>query len=478
MKNNKIYIILMLVVISCSPYMQAQCYPNQIVTSTFATGGNGLYLNKIVWLTWGANNQSHTYGLSNQTLQNGETSYASINLGGNKYFCLQATLKNITPNAPIQSYIPGNYTGDSLDDLYNIGGAGTNNQMVSGIKNENSGSTSRFSVECKAFLDGNPVRLKGLVVADAESLASSEEIKASANGEWKIVEVKKNLNAGAYRAEKTQNGTEQQIRFYQGNDNNTAAISILSFSENAYATEANDYAVEFNVEIKGSGLTAIALGIILPEVDGGDALEIYGNPLHIIDKTSFNDDQIALNSPKNLNTSNYQPAQEVQVTNLSHIGSEIPDTDQSTQYSIDALGDDNDGGSINEEDALPAELKRFSHENFNYKAEENFEMQVPYYALKASFLQGWIDFNLNGVFETSEGVMVEVPAGTGTATLNWVVPNDVVLAPTYVRLRLSENYYGNLTPEATLLKGEIEDHRMYVVKPVLVNPSIPSVIQE
>ena len=74
--------------------------------------------------------------------------------------------------------------------------------------------------------------------------------------------------------------------------------------------------------------------------------------------------------------------------------------------------------------------------------------------------------------------MQALTPGTGTATLSWTVPNDVKILPTYLRLRLSDNYYGMLTPENTLLKGEVEDHRMYVVKPAMVNPFIPSVTQE
>ena len=83
-----------------------------------------------------------------------------------------------------------------------------------------------------------------------------------------------------------------------------------------------------------------------------------------------------------------------------------------------------------------------------------------------------------GVFEDGEGAVQALPAGIGTTTLSWVVPNDVVIRPTYMRLRLSDNYYGTLTPETTLLRGEVEDHRMYVVKPAMVNPFLPSVTKE
>ncbi|MAN26414.1 MULTISPECIES: CshA/CshB family fibrillar adhesin-related protein [Mesonia] len=457
----------------------AQCYPGNIVTSTFATGGTGNYLDRIIWLTWGAQSSADIYGKEGEVLNNGETSYASIQLSQNKYFCLQATIDNINPSSSIESYIPGNFVGDSMDELYNIGGTGNNNQLVAGIINADGGDTATFTVSCQAFLDGNPIRIKGLVIADAESLASSEEIKVSSDGEWKVVEVRKNIGAGPYQINKSNiGGGLQRVRFFNGNDNNTAAITILSFNETAYDTEVNNYEINFDVEIKGAGLTAIALGLLVPELDRGDAPDTYGDVLHIIDKTTFSDDQVPVGTSVNLNADTYTPASEIPETNISYLGSVSPDKDLDEQYTIDALGDDNDGGNVNEEDALPANLKRFYYRNFNYVAGKTFEVEVPYTTIDDSYLQGWVDFNVNGVFEDGEGVVQALPAGIGTTTLSWVVPNDVVIRPTYMRLRLSDNYYGMLTPETTLLRGEVEDHRMYVVKPAMVNPFLPSVTKE
>lgn len=474
---NKIYLIAILLFIPINSF--SQCYPGNLVTSTFATGGTGNYLNRIIWLTWGAKSSTDVYGLTNQILNNGETSYASIQLSQNKYFCLQATLNNVSPASSIKSYIPGNYNGDSMDNLYNIGGVGNNNKMVAGIINAQAGTTVNFTVNCQAFLDGNPVRIKGLVIADAESLSPSETLKVSADGDWKVIEVKKNLGAGHYDLEKTTiAGGLQQVHIFNGNDDNTAAVTVLTFKDTAYDTEINNYEISFNVEVKGAGLTAIALGLLMPELDAGDAPESYGEALHIIDDTEFSSDQIPLGATVNLNTSTYTPASEVQLTNISYLGTESPDRDFVMQYSLDALGDDNDGGTLNEEDVLPAHLKRFYYRNYNYIAGETFQVDVPYTAVDTSYLQGWIDFNINGTFDIGEGVMQILAPGTGVATLSWVVPNDVIIRPTYLRLRLSDNYYGTLTPEYTLLKGEVEDHRIYVVKPAMVNPFIPSVTKE
>lgn len=475
---NKYIVSIFFLLVGIS-YNYAQCYPGNIVTSTFATGGTGNYLDRIIWLTWGAQSSADTYGKTNQILNDGETSYASIPLSQNKYFCLQATIDNVTPSSSIKSYIPGNYTGDSMDNMYNIGGAGNNNQMVAGIINANSGTTVNFNVNCQAFLDGNPVRIKGLVIADAESLSSSEELKVSSDGDWRVIEVKKNLGAGTYEILKSNiAGGLQQVHLFNGNDNNTAAITVLSFNETAYDTQTNNYEINFNVEIKGAGLTAIALGLLMPELDRGDAPDTYGEALHIIDNSVFTADQVPIGTTINLNTNSYTPAVEIPATNVGYLGNVQPDPDSASLYSIDALADDNDGGNLNEEDVLPPNLKRFYYRNFNYIAGENFQVDVPYKTVDPSYLQAWINFNVNGVFEPAEGVMQTLAPGTGTTTLSWTVPNDVVIRPTYMRLRLSDNYYGMLTPETTLLKGEVEDHRMYVVKPAITNPFIPSVTQE
>src|SRR5690606_5187967 len=83
-----------------------------------------------------------------------------------------------------------------------IGGVGSANQLVSGIRNLTDDRTVSMRIVCKASIDGVPIRLAGLVVADAESLASNEFIHATADGEWTLVEVNKNLGEGAYNVRK------------------------------------------------------------------------------------------------------------------------------------------------------------------------------------------------------------------------------------------------------------------------------------
>ncbi|RAJ31875.1 DUF7507 domain-containing protein [Pedobacter cryoconitis] len=77
-------------------------------------------------------------------------------------------------------------------------------------------------------------------------------------------------------------------------------------------------------------------------------------------------------------------------------------------------------------------------------------------------LVGWVDFNKNGIFEPSEGVVVNVPNGATIATLNWTGISNLTAGITYARLRLST---GNLTTSTTggaAINGEVEDYSLLI----------------
>src|SRR5690606_9105607 len=122
----------------------------------------------------------------------------------------------------------------------------------------------QITIKCSATLNGMPIRLPGVVFADAESLAGSEYIHATADGDWNLVEVKKNTGQDPYyvRKENISGSTRKTMKFLQGNDNNTMAVAFLKFNESAYDKTGSDpdFAVTIDADLKGSGLTAIALG--------------------------------------------------------------------------------------------------------------------------------------------------------------------------------------------------------------------------
>src|SRR5690606_6074682 len=119
------------------------------------------------------------------------------------------------------------------DDLYNIGGTGSSNQLISGVHTGVSGLGATFTLKCSSTLNGLPFDLKGVVMADAESLAASESLQATAKGTWTIMEM---VKKGNYQANRTiaANGNST-IRFHSGADPGSGAVTFLSFDKSAYS---------------------------------------------------------------------------------------------------------------------------------------------------------------------------------------------------------------------------------------------------
>jgi uncharacterized repeat protein (TIGR02059 family)/LPXTG-motif cell wall-anchored protein len=95
-------------------------------------------------------------------------------------------------------------------------------------------------------------------------------------------------------------------------------------------------------------------------------------------------------------------------------------------------------------------------------------------ATKAMDACGWIDFNINGTFDTGERACTRNIASTATtANLTWVVPQDVKAGSTYSRIRLSHDQI--LMPYGKLASGEVEDYALTVGPPPLTaNPDVTS----
>lgn len=89
----------------------------------------------------------------------------------------------------VETYRSGSYSGDSLDDLYNGGGVGGANTLTYGLANAVNAQTVGFDFSCDTRLNGEPVALGGLVVADAESSNKSQgeyvQARAAAAGPWR-----------------------------------------------------------------------------------------------------------------------------------------------------------------------------------------------------------------------------------------------------------------------------------------------------
>lgn len=427
--------------------------PSLAWAAAYATGGSSPYRNTVLWLTWGGG----ANGVNNVALNDGAMSSIDMPVAAGVNLRVDCRLNTAETNV-LRSYRPGNFGGDSLDDLYNIGGTGTSNQLIAGIARAS--GTSSFSITCTSTLGGAPYRLRGVVMADAESINNSGEfVEASAQGTWNVVEVRKNLaNATPYLVNKSTSGANQVIRFGPGNDDNTAAVTFLSFDNAAHAP--GNLAVNMGFSMRGGGTTAIAIGLLVPYADFGDAPQSYGDAMHVVDDLQFRSDGIPQGASNfNINTAGYTPGG-LAPPLTDFLGSLGPDTEQRSSYSLDALGDDNfpQVGS-REEDAWPTSYRLTV-------MQAGTQINQPVACVGNGSVAGWIDFNRNGVFDATERSGIAACSG-GQANLTWTVPAQVLAGTSYVRLRYSTNAVQIQNPTGVADDGEVEDHRITITAPSL-----------
>jgi alpha-amylase len=132
----------------------------------------------------------------------------------------------------------------------------------------------------------------------------------------------------------------------------------------------------------------------------------------------------------------------------------LVDPDNGHQASPDATGDDFNGS--NDEDGIlysdpivPGAV---------------WPLQVG--ASASGLVDGWIDFNQNGIFEhPAEHITggTSTPVAIGLQTISIAIPTDAVPGNTIMRLRISTA--GSLTPNSYAADGEVEDHRIEIQSP-------------
>lgn len=127
----------------------AMLAPSLAWAAAYATGGSSPYRNTVLWLTWGGG----ANGVNNVALNDGATSSIDMPVAAGVNLRVDCRL-NTAETGVLRSYRPGNFGGDSLDDLYNIGGTGTSNQLIAGIAR--AGGTSSFSITCTSTLGARP----------------------------------------------------------------------------------------------------------------------------------------------------------------------------------------------------------------------------------------------------------------------------------------------------------------------------------
>lgn len=220
----------------------------------FATGGSGAYRNNILWFRWGNNTTS---------IPQGGTTITNSTRVDDQFLRMTCSLSNIAggTGASLMAYRPGDYSGDGLDDLYNIGGTGTANTLGVGLANRVDGASVTARFACSATFGptntgADPVfPIDGLVFADAEQSWSQqgEFVRATLTG------------AGSFRILETFRSSGCQT-------NGTVTIAGSSMTMNGsnplcasgpVAIGFLDGATSADIAMKGGGRSAIALGVMV-----------------------------------------------------------------------------------------------------------------------------------------------------------------------------------------------------------------------
>ena len=139
------------------------------------------------------------------------------------------------------------------------------------------------------------------------------------------------------------------------------------------------------------------------------------------------------------------------IANGLFLGAEV-DHDVQAYTSIDADGDDSHG--VDDEDGVTR--ADGSDINGSY-----FEPDTVHYitvrASKAGYLNAWLDFNINGIFDSSDKIVNAQALVVGDNNISFTVPAGVTVdTTTYFRFRFSSISTLNATQNAN--DGEVEDY--------------------
>ena len=494
------------------------------VAEGFATGGAGRFMNDIQWIQWG--NSTGEALLDTRTASGVKVKEQTRDLGAAGTLTTRCTINNPRAytnenwqlrHSVLEAYIPGGWAGDSLDDLYNVGGAGyfTNpwnptfdinnpaadtyenpNTMVIGIKNRENHANVSFDFECHAYLDGVEVPLQGLVFADAEASSNTGTAQQypgqgveDRQSEW-IEAAPKSGSGGVtwylldrYRdsdctTDVAITAVSQQL---QGSNQTLNFMRMTPTAQECVYSDGGNYqtpkyaasgpgavmfmkgATSATVHMQGRGYTAVALGVVI-ETDFGDAPESYGTAGALFQPSWTTGTALTNTGWQGQRAWSMTPAD---ITNeppsTVHLGTRI-DSETAQQFSAGADGDDT--GGVDDEDALDANS---SIQQGSLLPVDVLNGDTSSYTITGvgcggdGKIQGWIDWNGDGVFSDDEASDTQTCPASGRVNLTFNVPqapvdtNLVNQAVTYLRLRATTND-SESKPTGVTVGGEVEDY--------------------
>ena len=361
------------------------------------------------------------------------------------------------------------------------------------------GYNARVSVDysCKAEIYGSDgsitnVPIQGLVFADAEASSRRFGIKSWATSdrqdEWVQATVKKTDGnkpprwrvLDTMRSQKCiSKNTGKQVTTDGIVSDGGRTLRLMPSDEECVYQSGGSYskpngyggpdavmfmegATSATVTMQGAGYSAVALGLVVA-TDYGDAPDSYGIASSVFQPTweggevRSTTDLFRVSPQARMNMDRVSP----------RLGAYI-DAEPNQPFSTDALGDDTDDAT-NDEDSvtLPAD---------GIRTEPGATYNLSPTCAGAGKVAGWIDWNHNGTFDAGEKSN-EAPCASGKAQLSWTVPADVVRSvdgedgvgsATYMRLRITADKNGNgQKPVGGTATGEVEDYRVAVRVPTL-----------
>ncbi|WP_345953832.1 CshA/CshB family fibrillar adhesin-related protein [Mucilaginibacter sp. PAMB04168] len=472
-KKYILRVLLLFVMLACAVKPAAAQY---------AIGGSaGTNLaNSVYWLTWDKN-------AVGTTLISAPASANASNIVNGTYVWqfsptvrITAVISNqvLSLGAGMTSYTPGNYSGDGLDLIYsgnNLPKPNSRGVLNSALATTN-GGTVTFDIDIKvAILINNVwtnVAYPGMIIADAESIdVGGEYISGSTPNAvaWQLLNKRTQGNIADihYKMDLTNSG--RSFKLYADLPLGNFGVQAVMFARGA--SNLN------NVSMKGSGITALALGFVLP-FDLGDDPATYGTTGHYIDDFQITDYYPGDGTYEvvNYNTTPLAPKAHV------YIGTNNLDPDGQPDFGENADNDDL-VGNADESTLTPASIPAVK-----VNQQGNVVLTVPATNEKAvpATLYGWIDFNGDGLFAPDEMISVNVPANTANQVFTLTFPNamfagKVKVGALYARLRLTTTSLlddgGTPTDERSIsfaADGEAEDYRLRDVVGVNISGAVVS----
>ncbi|MFT4187064.1 MAG: CshA/CshB family fibrillar adhesin-related protein [Aeromicrobium sp.] len=424
----------------------------------------GRYVGEIDWFEW-----SDEAGAS---VTNGEK-VNTREIDG-KDLVTTCTISGFDDAEAWKAYRPGAWGRDTLDEMYNIGGVGNSNELISGlVPGVTEGGDG--SVSCSVTYDGESVPLSGLVVGDAEENREGEWLQATAHGEgtWRLIDGYGKNNDGTscetdVRYTRTAGPDSTMIMTGQGYPTacpDGAGPALVSFLD--VGAGQTSVSMDFGT---ASGGSVLALGVVLP-VDFGDAPVSYGEAGALYSPTfdgGVTPESTELDPTSDTSTWTH-PTQPYTWTDVNPNADQPNAASYATATTDLRLGDGINGDSAYWDDA---EADADTGDDGIDAAAVVGDNAIPTarggsYALEVActggFVQGWIDWNADGAFDDGEGSGA-FPCDAESVALTWDVPEDAVelydgdVVESFMRLRVGADEAAVASATGLSTSGEVEDY--------------------